>query len=88
MSDGNSLWKDKKESVGQQAALSSLRIAREQPGDQTMTDHAPAGATPAGHTWSWRLLLSAFACHADQYRVRELEISVRSPGTMLRELES
>jgi hypothetical protein len=51
VSDGNNLCRIKGIS-GQQVALSRLRIAREQPGDQTMTERAPAGATPAGHTWS------------------------------------
>ncbi len=52
-------------SMGQPAVLSGIRIARHQLGDQATTDRAPAGATPAGHTWSSRLLLSVFTCHAD-----------------------
>ena len=68
VSEGRSLWKDPREqwdSQLQPAALSGIRIARQQPGDQTTTDRAPAGATPAGHTWSSRLLLPIFTCHAD-----------------------
>ena len=62
VSEGSSLWKDQRDQWDSQQCY---QASRQQPGDQATTDRSPAGATPAGHTWSSRLLLSVFTCHAD-----------------------
>ncbi len=68
MSAGQQSVEGSKGSMGQLAALSGIRIAREPPGDQATRECEPAGVTPAGRTRSPRQMHCVFTCHADQYR--------------------